>query len=692
MPSSVVSLSPLSTSSLAPRPSTATPGQQAYIGENPVVVHPRRGRATSNLNDLESFAEKKVEEMTRTLDRLKYVHVKSEADKLAKQLFQSARRALGFLEGLGQLHPFASGVVKAVSIVVNQECQRHENDAHIAIVHTSMLKTVFHLRFLNHGNSTSYDGELSLNEVMEVLCKNMVGTIHSFGAFVDMYHTHWQRTVKFIFSHEHKRKLEQFGEEFDQLRREMDDIYKSKMQIQLTTAVANTTEILNILRFSDPNTQLLAQLALRRDGNDGGPRTDKAVIEKVAAHMKEKVTHTMLNALDKDYNELVQRHTPRYRMKCQSIEASIESKRRVIRIQEGHFELIQDEELQRLWTDFAAIGDIIDEDGSGYISALELDTFLKSEQRCLPHWTKPQWFAFWASGWHNNNAWYHDKIEQMMQSLPHALQRTRRDPHDTQWEIVTKMLLPLKSLLLVMGNDESHGANESDVPHQLLDLQQEFREREERAISDRLREFGSHLGDRTSIVTVVGDSRIELHIMPLIYILATSLTQLTTKVVNQRQRNAEDMCEIEALVMSCITLFVAFDGRLRDLSRGWRLEAKDIGMQVDRYADGLFKKYYAKPWVFHKAYDDLRRCIVEDEHELPLHLRPVMRTQLSAPMDAVATLSRRVEALEARLHPFSTFARKFKGVFQRMKAKTAELRGEVGGDDQRASATGSLPY
>ena len=43
--------------------------------------------------------------------------------------------------------------------------------------------------------------------------------------------------------------------------------------------------------------------------------------------------------------------------------------------------------------DYAAIGDIIDDDGSGYISALEVNIFLKSEQRCLRKWSKPQWFA-----------------------------------------------------------------------------------------------------------------------------------------------------------------------------------------------------------------------------------------------------------------------------------------------------------
>ena len=86
--------------------------------------------------------------------------------------------------------------------------------------------------------------------------------------------------------------------------------------------------------------------------------------------------------------------------------------------------------------------------------------------------------------------------------------------------------------------------------------------------------------------------------MALLYILAKRIHELTSKAATQQNISSEDWCEIEAFATSCITVFVAFDNRLHDLSRGWHLEARDIGMQVDHYADGLFKKYYMKVRLF----------------------------------------------------------------------------------------------
>lgn len=86
--------------------------------------------------------------------------------------------------------------------------------------------------------------------------------------------------------------------------------------------------------------------------------------------------------------------------------------------------------------------------------------------------------------------------------------------------------------------------------------------------------------------------------MSLLYLLAKRIHELVSKVVTQQRNTAEDLCEIEAVATSCIAVFVALDHRLHELTYGWRLEAKDVGMQVDRYADGLFKKYYTKVRLF----------------------------------------------------------------------------------------------
>ncbi|KAH9887589.1 hypothetical protein C8Q73DRAFT_205090 [Cubamyces lactineus] len=681
------------------------------------------------MNRQESLAERELEEVTRLLDQLTHVHHRNEANELAKNVFRGTRSALNFLNDLAQLHPIIDGVVKAVSVVIDLEFQRLQDDPCIAVVHTTMIKTVFHLRYLNRVSNVFE--ESPLKGAMEIMCNNIAHTVRKFGEFVDTYHIHWQRTVKFLFSYAYKKQLQHLGEEFERLRRDLDEMYRSTTQIQIAPAITNTTEILNSIHLIDPD-MLQAQHVAEASGGVEAVLQSPTHIEEVAAQMGENVTHTMLSVLQGGFDGLLQKHAPRYHMKYKSVEARIvQSERRAVETNEGSHKAIEDEEFQQIWINYgwritvkcscfveglheyynarlhaqnhgsgissddawtsqylsrtmyyAAIGKIIDDDGSGYIAAQELNVFLKSGQRCLPEWRKPQWFAFWASGWHNNNAWYYDEISRMMQGVQDMSQGADLDARNPHWASTTLTLQSLQPLLLVMGNEDISGVDESRTPRQLLHLQQEFRQFEEKTISDKLHDFGFYLVDTESIVAVVSDTRIELHIMSLLYLLAKRIHELVSKVVTQQRNTAEDLCEIEAVATSCIAVFVALDHRLHELTYGWRLEAKDVSMQVDRYADGLFKRYYTKPWLFQKAYDNLRCNMFGDKHELPRNLRPITRTQLPvpAPADAVDTLAKRFQELQIHLNehdavlekleslsapgPITAFARKLKGMFR----------------------------
>ena len=97
-----------------------------------------------------------------------------------------------------------------------------------------------------------------------------------------------------------------------------------------------------------------------------------------------------------------------------------------------------------------------------------------------------------------------------MQSVQDTIQDANLDSRNPHWESATLALQSLKSLLLVVDNEEFSSVDEGRVPYQLIRLQQEFREYEEKTISEKLHHFGFYLVDRASIVAVVGDTRIEL--------------------------------------------------------------------------------------------------------------------------------------------------------------------------------------
>ncbi|KAI0637622.1 hypothetical protein C8Q77DRAFT_1153356 [Trametes polyzona] len=577
-----------------------------------------------------------------------------------------------FIGNIAQLHPAASFAIKL-------EVQHQENDVHIAVVHGKMAKTVFHLRFLNQ---IPAEEEKSLEQGMHVLFRGMAETIRKFGEFVNAYHNHqWQKATKFFFAHAHKSKLEEFDQQFQQHKEEMEDMYKSSAHVQLLKISDDTSEILRRLRILDPETEAAQKIVAQHGGNVNEAMKDPKIVEQVAATFKERATFSMKNVLADGFHALLDRHQRRYEMKYRTLENLVTDSQSLLAIvQDGPHEVIQDKEFREIWQS----------------------------------WSNPQWFAFWACGWYNNNAWYFHEIDSMMQDLAEDLHGHRPMTPIDSWSTMKNILASIKPLILVADVEDVSGVVHG-MPRQLSQLQTEYREFEEAAIQDALRQHGVHLTDKGSIMAVVKDTRIELHMMPLLYVLTkchdpcrTSagfrfgtptglppdirqlpsalpiaspkssplvpyaigpsrlplnsaspsdgtrpntkrLSKLVKKVLAQARIHHDEACEIEEIAISCITIFVAYDHRLRDLSRGWRFEAKDIAMQVDRYADGLFKKYYTKPWEYHTAYKNLRHYLFGHESVLPLHLTPVIRTQHSAPTDDVDKLAKHVQELEARV-------------------------------------------
>ncbi|KAI0662840.1 hypothetical protein C8Q70DRAFT_474436 [Cubamyces menziesii] len=668
---------------LPPLPSVSTPAlQEPQVKTMGDVQEQSLSQLDESIKRLEPQAEDEVEEVERILDQLPLIHGRQEAEEMAKKLVEGVSHVIDYLGAVAQLHPAAGIVVGALSQVVSLELQRHENNAHIVVVHTTMVKTVYHVRFLAR---IQVKFEEDIEERMKIIFKHMGETIRDFGAFVDTYHTCWQKTYKVLFAHVHKRKLEHFGNRFQQHKEDLDEMKKTLTQMQLSTVILNTEKILNALKIDEPDVQK-AEAFIQRNG---GP---------------DEATLGMKEMLRQGFDDVLEKHTARYMKKLENVQdaviASVSASQTAIlsRLNEGPHILIEDEEIRAIWernrwkscvksrifiegihehyqTKFhehgshghskdawtlpffsramyhSAIGDIVDDDGSGYLSASEVNEFI-SGKRSMPHWTNPQWFA-WAGGWYNNNVWYHRHIKRMLQEMATSLSTvgtSERSSHSIG--LVQRIVESLTPLVLVA--DVEDPARPVKVPHQLRRLQEEYRSYEEQFIQTNLSHFGNHISDKSCLHAVIQNTRIELYMMALLKALIMRLQMVVAEAVSSNQVDDRHLITIEELATSCIVVFVAFEDRMRDLVRSWRFEGKEIGMQVDRYADGLFRKCYRQTHTYERAYDDLRGCIFGNELTLPRHLRPFssgsrIQTSVDGLSREVTVLSERVQTLEDRL-------------------------------------------
>ncbi|KAI0714009.1 hypothetical protein C8T65DRAFT_828950 [Cerioporus squamosus] len=238
----------------------------------------------------------------------------------------------------------------------------------------------------------------------------------------------------------------------------------------------------------------------------------------------------------------------------------------------------------------SAIGDMVDEDGSDLISASEMNKF---SAVCPEGWSTAQWFAFCACGWTNDNAWYYRRIEECMvdKDIEDGIQShmSVRCANPDNWQTIHDIMESLGYLLYVEDVDD---LSEAKVPPELRLLQEKYREQEVQDITGRLEKLNYHLKNDSDVAAVAGSRRPELHIMCLFYVLAQRIHDAIKSFLQPSSGSRDQLGElrkIEDTAQSCLVTFFAFQARMQELMRGWRSQGRNIDLQIDRYADGLFR-------------------------------------------------------------------------------------------------------
>ncbi|KAI0366225.1 hypothetical protein BV20DRAFT_1002805 [Pilatotrama ljubarskyi] len=564
---------------------------------------------------------------------------REQVGEVAKKIVEGVNSILDYVSVVADMHPIAS-------VLVGMEKQRHENNARIVVVHAAMVDSVYHIGFLTRVHESRIEDEL--RDKLEALFDKMATTITQFD--------------KVIFSAVHKQRLEHFSSTFHRQKEQLTEMGHIMVQMQLSTLSDSIGELLSQLRMPDTDMEEAEVFVLQHGGPDA-VRKNPALVDRVAEILHEKATMGMKEILSQGFEGLLEVQSTRFLKKLESVQdalvTSVSAAQAAVLagLHEGPHKMIEDGELQAVWERTAftglqehyqgqfhahpssaahkdawtlqffsrviynsAIADVVDHDGSGYISASELNNFICERQSGRPEWTNAQWFAFWACGWYNNNVWYHQTIRRIIHEVEKST-RSASISHGNQesWQSIQAVISSLTPLMLV--SDVEDMAMTRQIPHELRHLQEDYRTYEESRVASNLDDFGKHLTDRASLQYVVGGSRIELRVMPLLYVLVLHLRDTIKKIIDSEHIENADFIAVEELATSCIAVFVAFNDRMGDLIRGWRSEGKDIDKQVDRYIDGMFKRCYREPHVYEQAYDNLRGSVFGSDITLPRHLR-----------------------------------------------------------------------
>ncbi|KAF4592955.1 hypothetical protein EYR38_008661 [Pleurotus pulmonarius] len=523
------------------------------------------------------------------------------------KIISGARQVLPIMRAVSELHPIAKVVVGTFGALVEMEAARQNTNLQIAVVYHSMTITMHAFCQLEDLLDLMDSAELqtTLNE--------LVLTMREFGAFSDavlwvpltfalrapsgnLANTYYRYSAKHAIwrlfrSAEYKEQLHDINDRFMRLRGGVELILRARASVvtfrtygQVQTIAYNIDTVIEMLGAINAR----EEKALTYSNSFGGPDSviqDDILLFKVAEILGEKLPPQIKAALRKDMEDILKQDRTQFDFALHAARDHIEegvarSEMAIIRhLDAGPHELIYDRDIKTLWQDHPAIGNAIDEDGSGFISVHELNHFVES--RPVSSWTVPETLVFWAVVWPQSNVFYHRDVVHCLRRIRMLINQRFKQITD----IFEDYLAVLKHIDIVVESfsDDS----DEDGSDGLLALREAYIDVKDRAILKFLEDTDYRISDVSTLEYIAGQ-RIELILAPLLGQILTRHMEII-EVVPVKELDDE---KVGPMYETCASIFDAFYERFQDLKKGWKQQKVDVRLYMESFANGLFTAIY----------------------------------------------------------------------------------------------------
>ncbi|KAF5348106.1 hypothetical protein D9756_010797 [Leucocoprinus leucothites] len=175
---------------------------------------------------------------------------------------------------------------------------------------------------------------------------------------------------------------------------------------------------------------------------------------------------------------------------------------------------------QDLWTlqyinvsHLSAILEAIDDDGTGFISIKEANTFANQRPK---GWGLLMWIAFWSKGWETSLADYKNRIILILQEMDRLHHDILAD--NRRFADLYLMDSTILSTHLVLKSTHAGQGYDSIAP-ELLYITREYTAAEEERLKKNLENIGYDLDTPGTVTLITGPGRIERYLFPLLFLV-----------------------------------------------------------------------------------------------------------------------------------------------------------------------------
>ncbi|KAI0251008.1 hypothetical protein BJV78DRAFT_1213669 [Lactifluus subvellereus] len=567
--------------------------------------------------------------------------VVSKASEIVNALLEPALQVANLLDGISGIFPPCKVASNTLSALVKLEVDRRDNDVRIVLVHFDFATALANLGTLKPG----FQAVQTLALPLEKLLDRFTRLMKDFGQFCEAYYEAKALKSKLkhlLHSKSNRDRIQDFTNQLVALKHDLASILSHQAVLVLAS---HTDTLARIESRLAKNRAFYAGVndgdednAITFVSNHGGEEVvqmNDQLLEQLAASVGEKLNPGILRAVKEGAEEIFRQSQASFMLKFRfALEQRIDESQEMIlnELKSGPYELIRDRDVKEIWRNIAAkessvkrrqlidgmnyyfnvqfkkykaehnhaeredawagtiisrvlfhpaIGDAIDDDGSGYISIDEINDFMRRKPE---KWTVPQWVVYWAYGWDADNQLYSERITKTFTQL-----KKLKDAGGPHADLVASYLSETEERITVFFNSLYNMRELDHSAEMKMDrLREELRIRNENEIKTRLKSV-NHKIDYSVLAAITGSERIEATFCALAYLLVSRHLWLMSK---------PDVTSdaVDEATSTMVVLIEAMRHRIAELKDIWRRQRMEVDTQIRYYANGLLEDYYRVRW------------------------------------------------------------------------------------------------
>ncbi|KAG8774154.1 hypothetical protein FRC16_005181, partial [Serendipita sp. 398] len=505
---------------------------------------------------------------------------KKKSKARVRNILNNINRTLEIVGQVANLFPPAKLGVEVLKGLLKLEIDRRDNSEQIVIMFHSMLTMMFMLR---HLDKVTLDQDDDLAHHLEQLMTIISKTMEEFGDLADLYYNKCkQPVVRFFKSGDFKLKMHMFNDQFTKYRHQLQDILltrsevRSKEMSEKIDRIKENTEMI-IARLGQPSTdQEKKAVAIVQECGRELVLHDKAKLEEVSMLVGGgRVTGNTQALLDTGLDELLVSNMQQFHWKLESSMSQMndtlnKAKEAILKkLDSGPYELIEDPDVKAVWKANAwrlsvkcrhfvdelsnhyeekfrneaskadgsppkdqwtlsifskvmyhpAIGDAIDEDGSGFISLYEVNSWLSARP---PTWSVPEWLVYWAIGWKLGNIKYTNMILEQLDEISemcevYAEKHVKEENFKHHIGVYTQKIKIMKSIASWAATVQADDSAAQDLTHEgetrLQEMIDQSAKEQANMISERLEILKYVLDDPADLPVLLGGTEIRVELV-----------------------------------------------------------------------------------------------------------------------------------------------------------------------------------